>query len=97
MASSSWEVGLAHMEGDSMDLQAWPEHVLSVAAERFDRRLAEEIADLRVELMREMHAGFTAIRKEMADQRVEFLRWSFAFWVGQLAATAGLLAFMLRG
>lgn len=79
-----------------MDMNAWAEYVLSIAAERFERRLAEEIANLRAELMREMHEGFTAIRKEMADQRVEWLRWSFAFWVSQLAATAALLAFMLK-
>lgn len=80
----------------SMDMEAWAEHVLSIAAERFERRLAQEIAGLEVRLMREMHAGFAAIRQEMANQRVEMLRWSFVFWIGQVAATVGLLAFMLR-
>ena len=27
--------------------------------------------------------------------RVELLKWSFLFWVGQVAAMAGLLAYML--
>jgi len=44
-----------------MELEAWSEHVLSIAAERFERRLAQEIAGLRVE----MHAGFASIRQEM--------------------------------
>jgi hypothetical protein len=75
-----------------MDLDAWSEHLLSIAAERFERRLAEEVSGLHVE----MHAGFTAIRQELSDQRVELLKWSFAFWIGQLAAMTALLAFMLR-
>ena len=55
--------------------------MLSVATERFGRVVAEESAKLRVEL-----AGF----------RAEILKWSFLFWIGQVAAVAGLLAFMLR-
>ena len=84
------------MGEETVDLNAWTEHVLSIAAERFERRLAEEIGALELRLTKAMHEGFTAIRKEMADQRVEWLRWSFAFWVSQLAATAALLAFMLK-
>ena len=68
-----------------MDMEAWAEHVLSIAAERFERRLAQEISGLEVRLTREMHAGFA-----------EMFKWSFLFWIGQFAATAALLAFMLR-
>ena len=68
------------------------EHVLSIAAERFERRLTQEVSGLRVE----MHDGFAAIRQEMSNQRADLLKWSFAFWIGQLAAMCGLLAFMLR-
>jgi hypothetical protein len=61
--------------------QEWQDEVLSVTTERFGRVVAEESAKLRVEL-----AGF----------RAELLKWSFLFWIGQVAAVAGLLAFMLR-
>jgi hypothetical protein len=64
---------------------AWSERVLSVAAERYERRLAEEIAGLRVALVREIH-----------ESRVDVLKWAFLFWVSQFAAFAGLLAFMFR-
>jgi hypothetical protein len=70
----------------------WSGHVLSVAADRFERRLTEEISALRVEL----HDGLASVRQELATSRVEMLRWSFLFWVGQIGAMAGLLAFMLR-
>ena len=70
---------------------------MSVAADRFERRLTEEISGLRIEVRDALHDGLTAVRQELATTRVEMLKWSFLFWVGQVAAMAGLLAFMLRG
>ena len=85
------------------DRKEWSEHVLSVAADRFERRLTEEISALRVEVRDALHDGLSSVRQEMASvrqematTRVEMLKWSFLFWVGQIAAMAGLLAFMLR-
>ena len=54
------------------------------------------IAALRVEFTRELHAGLAAVRQEIAAVRVELIRWSFVFWIGQIAAMIGILAFMLR-
>jgi len=65
--------------------QTWSDRVLSIAAERFERRLTEQIAELRVALVREIHDG-----------RVEMLKWGFVFWIGQVAAVAALLAFLVR-
>jgi len=64
---------------------AWSDRVMSITAERFERRLSEEVSRLRVDLIRELHTG-----------RSETLKWMLAFWVGQFFAFAGLLAFMLR-
>ena len=60
----------------------WSDRVLSIAVERFERRLAEEIATFRV-----------AIVREIQEVRVDVIRWMFVFWVGQFFAFAGLLAF----
>ena len=76
-------------------MEAWAEHVLSIAAERYERRLVQEISGLRAEMKQQMHDGFTAVRKEMSEMRADLLKWSFAFWIGQFAATMGLLALML--
>jgi len=76
-------------------MEAWAEHVLSIAAERYERRLVQEISGLRVEMRQQMHEGFAAVRKEMSELRADLLKWSFAFWIGQFAATIGLLALML--
>lgn len=74
----------------------WSEHVLAAATDRFERRLTEEISLFRGEFHQALHDGLTAIRNELATTRVELLKWSFLFWVGQLAAVAGLLAVMFR-
>ena len=89
------------------ECQDWSQQVLSVAADRFERRLTEECSALRLEfrqalhdglsaVRQEMHDGLMAVRQEIADGRVEWLRWSFVFWIGQVAAIAALLSFMLR-
>jgi hypothetical protein len=63
---------------------AWSDRMLTV--ERFERRLSEDLAGLRVALIREMN-----------DVRFDLLKWSFLFWIGQVAVMVGLLTFMLRG
>ena len=55
---------------------------MSISVERFERRLAEEIATFRVAVVREIH-----------EVRVDVIRWMFVFWVGQFFAFAGLLGF----
>ena len=82
----------------------WSEQVLGSAGDKFERRLSEEtrrlseeISALRVEMRNALHDGLTAVRLELSTTRVEMLRWSFVFWIGQVATIAALLAFMLRG
>ena len=74
----------------------WSESVLTTATDRFERRLTHEIAGLRHEFHTTLHDGLASVRGELATTRVEMLRWSFVFWIGQVAAVAALLAFMLR-
>jgi hypothetical protein len=68
------------------------EHMIGLASDRFERRLAEELGGMRTALS----DGLAAIRQETATARLEMLKWSFVFWIGQVAAVAGLLAFMRR-
>jgi hypothetical protein len=44
----------------------------------------------------EMTDGFARVVNQMADVKVELLRWSFAFWVGQVVVVAVLLSYMLK-
>lgn len=63
----------------------WSQEVLSTAADRFERRLAEELSALR-----------QGITQELVTTRVDMLKWSFVFWIGQVAAMAALFSFMLK-
>jgi hypothetical protein len=36
------------------------------------------------------------VARDLSEVRSELLKWSFLFWAGQVAAMAGLLAFLLR-
>ena len=51
-------------------------------------------------LRQDMTTGMSGLRqdftRDLSNVRVELLKWSFLFWVGQVAAIAGLLAFMLQ-
>lgn len=64
------------------------EQLLQTATDRFERRLAEEIGNLRVD----MANGFGGLRAEMIERNHELLKWALVFWVTQLAAIAALLA-----
>ena len=87
--------------------EEWTQHVVTLTVDRFEDRLTSEVSLLRVDFTRDVAAlrqdmtqGLTAIRqdftRDLSAVRVELLKWSFLFWVGQVAAMAGLLAFMLR-
>lgn len=80
--------------GDLLDAERRDreEQVLSVAGERFERRLVEEASKLRVE----MAAVGSALRQEIAKDRFELLKWMFLFWVSQLAAMSAIMSFLLR-
>ena len=60
--------------------QTWSERVLTIATERFERRLVEEVAKLRVELARD---------------RFEVVKWMFLFWLGQIAAMTAIVNFLV--
>jgi len=73
----------------------WREDVLHTASERFDNRLTNVAERFDNRLTVEMAAMRLEMQKGFSELRVEVLRWSFLFWIGQLAAVAALLSFML--
>ncbi|MPY88021.1 MAG: DUF1640 domain-containing protein [Luteitalea sp.] len=69
-----------------------------------DAGLRQEMAGVRQDMIQfeaglrqEMAAQTGTLRQQMAATRVDIIRWSFLFWLGQVVAIAGLLSFMLRG
>ena len=77
--------------------------MLTTTSDRFEGRLIAVGSDIRQDMAR-MDAGFRIalterladVGTEISEMRAEVLRWSFLFWVGQVAATAAVLGFMLR-
>ena len=55
----------------------------------------QETANGLAAVRQEMANGFIAVRKEMSDGRV--IKWSFLFWIGQIAVLSGVMALLLRG
>ena len=99
-------VGLVEWADSSSN--AWRDQTLHLAFERFDRRLAEECSAIRVEMAesqarirvdvsKELHEGLAGVRTEIAAVRVDLIKWSFLFWIGQVAVMIGVISFMLSG
>ena len=64
---------------------AWTDDVMTLAVDRFERRLTEQISGLRVDMVREIQ-----------ESRVEIIKWSFTFWVSTVTILGGLLVGMWR-
>ena len=60
-------------------------------------QMCQAMASMQVSLRKEIADLQVTLRKELADNRVELIRWSFVFWIGQVAVMIGVLAYMLRG
>jgi len=69
---------------------AWRKDVMAGCTDRIDVRIE------RFALREDLVNGLAGIRQELAATRVELLRWSFAFWIGQVTATAALMALLIR-
>jgi hypothetical protein len=101
----------ADLRRDMGDLGAGLRGEIAGTATEVRQEIAANAADVRREvagLRTEMQLGFERIWKAMADvsvslhrgiadARVETFRWSFLFWIGEVAVLGGLMAFMLRG
>ena len=81
----------------------WEADVLSIAGDRFERRLVEEASRLRVDmaqglagLRQEMAAGHADLRQVIAEQKFEILKWTFIFWTGQFFVTASFVVMVIR-
>ena len=77
--------------------------MLTVTTERFEVRLATVGSGLREDMVRmdsgvriALADGLSKIRGDISEARANVLYWSFLFWLGQFAATAALIGYMLR-
>ena len=75
------------------------QEILEMADERFERRLTEESAAIRQDmtaLRQEMTAGFSRLEHQIAESRVDIIKWSFLFWTSQCFVIIGFFLVFLR-
>ena len=98
--SNAIEEGQTDMFSEASE--RFEQRLIAVSAElraeigRAQSDLRQEMTTMDAGIRVALTEGLSRIRVEMTDMRVDVLRWSFLFWIGQVAATATLLAFMLR-
>jgi len=83
----------------NLTLVEWKKDVLETAADRFERRLTEESAGLRLEmagLRADLKSEIWLLKSDMARQHTSVIRWMFAFWIGQLGFTVAVVGVILR-
>jgi hypothetical protein len=62
------------------------------STDRYERRLNQEIAGLRLEA----HRGLAALRQDMIGVKADLMKWTLLLWLGQFAALTAVLSYMLR-
>ncbi len=70
--------------------EEWRGRVIDTCTERVEGRM-HHCAD-----RNEVVDGFARLATQMAEIKVEILRWCFAFWVGQVVVTLGVVALLAR-
>ena len=59
--------------------------------------LREEMRQLEGALREEIRQGDASLREEIQKVRADLIKWSFAFWVGNVAVLSGIMFALLRG
>ena len=77
--------------------ETWRVNVVDAMSERLDSRFST--LDYRFSecaKREDMIVAFSRVEKQIDANKVEILRWSFVFWIGQVATIAVLLSYMLK-
>ena len=86
-------------------------NVIKFVEEKFEKRLSEELAKVRVEIAEvktelieriensrsEMKSDIEALKTNDEKVKSELIRWMFIFWVGQIGAILGILFAFFKG
>ena len=79
-------------------------NVIKFVEEKFEKRLSEELAKVRIELTERIEGVRTELKSEIEalktnDEKVksELIKWMFIFWVGQIGAILGILFAFFKG
>jgi len=65
--------------------------------QRAHASLREEMQQSDASLREEIRRVESTLREEIHNVKVDLLKWSFAFWVGNVAVLSGIMFALLRG
>ena len=68
-------------------------NVIKFVEEKFEKRLSEELAKVKVEIAEVKTELIERIEKKHSDT----VKWMFIFWVGQIGAILGILFAFFKG
>ncbi|MBO8130766.1 MAG: DUF1640 domain-containing protein [Candidatus Marinimicrobia bacterium] len=75
-------------------------NVIQFVEEKFEKRLSEELAKVRVEIAEvktELIERIEALKTNDEKVKSELIKWMFIFWVGQIGAIIGILFAFFKG
>ncbi|MBO8132220.1 MAG: DUF1640 domain-containing protein [Candidatus Marinimicrobia bacterium] len=75
-------------------------NVIQFVEEKFEKRLSEELAKVRVEIAEvktELIERIEALKTNDEKVKSELIKWMFIFWVGQIGAILGILFAFFKG
>jgi len=61
--------------------------VITLSIDKFERRLSEEISNIRIEIGQVR----SELKVEMSKNYANTIKWMFIFWVGQVGTIIGIL------
>ena len=64
------------------------ESVLETAADRFEKRLAEFMGDVKGEI--------SEVRAQVSEVKADLIKWMFVFWIGQVAVITGIIIAIIK-
>lgn len=81
--------------------EVWRTDVVKTCTERFDARLQnyagkDDVLDGFNKVIDRLADTKIDLGDRLSNMRVELLRWSFAFWLGQILAIAAILGVLIR-
>ena len=63
---------------------------------RYESMLHKDLELLRLEISEKITRTEGVLRTEMKEQKSELIKWMFIFWVGQIAATIGIILLFIK-
>ena len=71
-------------------------NIIDIIEARFEKKLTVEISTLRNELIEKIADSNSELRKEIANSRVDLIKWMFIFWIGNVFTIIGSILGILK-